>query len=368
LANPIPKLKTVFDDKKVTDHHAIIPTGMHPGGLPLEEKRIYDLVARRFIAAFYPECKISNTTVLGKVGQVPFKATGKQIIEPGWKEVYANDVKEKKEGEEEERLLPHFEAGESGPHTPRIHQGKTSPPKAFTEATLLRAMETAGKQVDDEEMRELLKDNGIGRPSTRANIIETLFRRKYIEKKKKNIYATQTGIDLIDTIQTELLKSAELTGQWERKLRLIEKGEYAMDTFKDELIQMVTDLTKEVKTASYKFITIAPDPPPAPEEKEKKPPNKKAPKAAVAIEAMQCPKCKTHLLKKGHTAYGCANFRECGFKLPFEIFGKKLTDKQIADLLTKGKTTKIKGLKIPGSSEATEGKLVMEKDFNIGKE
>lgn len=364
LAAPIPKLKTVFDDKKVTDHHAIIPTGQHPGGLPLEEKRIYDLVARRFIAAFYPECKISNTTVLGKVGQVPFKVTGKQIIEPGWKEVYANDVKEKKEGEEEEKILPHFEVGESGPHTPRIHQGKTSPPKAFTEATLLRAMETAGKQVDDEEMRELLKDNGIGRPSTRANIIETLFRRKYIEKKKKNIYATQTGIDLIDTIQTELLKSAELTGQWERKLRLIEKGEYAMDTFKDELIQMVVDLTKEVKTASYKFITIAPDPPPVPEEKEK-PKKEPKPKKVVVIEELQCPKCKTHPLKKGNTAYGCANFKECGFKLPFEILGKKLTDKHITDLLTKGKTAKIKGLKVPGSEEEREGKLELGADFNI---
>jgi len=364
LANPIPKLKTVFDDKKVTDHHAIIPTGQHPGGLPLEEKRIYDLVARRFIAAFYPECKISNTTVLGKVGQVPFKVTGKQIIEPGWKEVYANDVKEKKEGEEEEKILPHFEVGESGPHTPRIHQGKTSPPKAFTEATLLRAMETAGKQVDDEEMRELLKDNGIGRPSTRANIIETLFRRKYIEKKKKNIYATQTGIDLIDTIQTELLKSAELTGQWERKLRLIEKGEYAMDTFKDELIQMVVDLTKEVKTASYKFITIAPDPPPVPEEKEK-PKKEPKPKKVIAIEELQCPKCKAHPLKKGNTAYGCANFSACGFKLPFEILGKKLTDKHITDLLTKGKTTKIKGLKIPGSNEEREGKLELGADFNV---
>ncbi|WP_142686507.1 type IA DNA topoisomerase [Chitinophaga polysaccharea] len=364
LANPIPKLKTVFDDKKVTDHHAIIPTGQHPGGLPLEEKRIYDLVARRFIAAFYPECKISNTTVLGKVGQVPFKVTGKQIIEPGWKEVYANDVKEKKEGEEEEKILPHFEVGESGPHTPRIHQGKTSPPKAFTEATLLRAMETAGKQVDDEEMRELLKDNGIGRPSTRANIIETLFRRKYIEKKKKNIYATQTGIDLIDTIQTELLKSAELTGQWERKLRLIEKGEYAMDTFKDELIQMVVDLTKEVKTASYKFITIAPDPLPVPEEKEK-PKKEPKPKKAIVIEELQCPKCKTHPLKKGNTAYGCANFTVCGFKLPFEILGKKLTDKHITDLLTKGKTSKIKGLKIPGSNEEREGKLELGADFNV---
>ncbi|WP_160714133.1 type IA DNA topoisomerase [Chitinophaga solisilvae] len=338
LTQPIPKLKTVFDDKKVTDHHAIIPTGVYPGGLGLEEKRIYDLIARRFIAAFYPECKISNTTVLGKVGQVPFKVTGKQILEPGWKEVYANDVSMKKEGEEEEKFIPDFVVGESGPHTPRIHQGKTSPPKAFTEASLLRAMETAGKQVDNEEMRELLKDNGIGRPSTRANIIETLFRRKYIDKKKKNIYATQTGIDLIDTIQTELLKSPELTGQWERKLRLIEKGEYAMDTFKEELIQMVADLTKEVKTAGYKTITFAPEPPPAPEKpkKERKPKEKKP----VVLDELNCPKCKEHPLKKGNTAYGCANFNICGFKIPFEFNGKKLTDKQIQDLVTKGKAGK----------------------------
>ncbi|MDF2188517.1 type IA DNA topoisomerase [Paraflavitalea sp. CAU 1676] len=369
LANPIPKLKTVFDDKKVSDHHAIIPTGVYPGNLSPEEKRIYDLVARRFIAAFYPECKISNTTVLGKVGQVPFKVTGKQILEPGWKEVYANDVTAKKEGEEEEKILPVFVAGESGPHEPRIHQGKTTPPKAFTEATLLRAMETAGKQVDDEEMRELLKDNGIGRPSTRANIIETLFRRKYIEKKKKNIYATQTGIDLIDTIQTELLKSPELTGIWERKLRLIEKGEYAMETFKQELIQMVIDLTKEVKTATYKVISVAADQPAAKEkegaEKPKKEPKPKEPKKVVTVEEQQCPKCKTHKLIKGNTAYGCANFKVCGFKLPFEVFGKKLTDKQVTDLLSKGKTGKAKGWKLPGATDETEGKLKFDAGFNM---
>lgn len=369
LANPIPKLKTVFDDKKVTDHHAIIPTGVYPSGLGPEEKRIYDLVARRFIAAFYPECKISNTTVLGKVGQVAFKVTGKQILEPGWKEVYANDVTAKKEGEEEEKILPVFVVGESGPHVPRIHQGKTSPPKAFTEATLLRAMETAGKQVDDEEMRELLKDNGIGRPSTRANIIETLFRRKYIEKRKKNIFATQTGIDLIDTIQTELLKSPELTGIWERKLRLIEKGEYAMETFKQELIQMVIDLTTEVKTANYKVITIAPEQAPqkekAPSEKPAKEAKPKEPKKVVVIEEQQCPKCKAHLLKKGNTAYGCANFKVCGFKLPFEVFGKKLTDKQLTDLLAKGKTGKAKGWKLAVTGAEVEGKLKLNTAFEL---
>jgi len=372
LARPIPKLKTVFDDKKVTDHHAIIPTGVYPSNLPAEEKRIYDLVARRFIAAFYPECKISNTTVLGKVGQVPFKVTGKQILEPGWREVYANDVKtEKEKEEEEEKVLPVFVVGESGPHTPRIHKGKTSPPKAYTEATLLRAMETAGKQVDDEEMRELMKDNGIGRPSTRANIIETLFRRKYIEKKKKNIYATQTGIDLIDTIQTELLKSPELTGIWERKLRLIEKGEYPKETFKQELIQMVIDLTAEVKTATYKVITVAVDEP-AKKEKEKDAADKpkkeakpKEPKKAVVIEEQQCPKCKSHPLKKGNTAYGCANFKVCGFKVPFEVFGKKLTDKQIADLLTKGKTGKAKGWVVTGGEGEKEGKLRFNDAFDL---
>jgi DNA topoisomerase-3 len=368
LAKPIPKLKTVFDDKKVTDHHAIIPTGVYPSGLGAEEKRIYDLVARRFIAAFYPECKISNTTVLGKVGQVPFKVTGKEILEPGWKEIYAHEAKSKKE-EEEEKILPVFVAGETGPHTPRIHQGKTTPPKAFTEATLLRAMETAGKQVDDEEMRELLKDNGIGRPSTRANIIETLFRRKYIEKRKKNLFATQTGIDLIDTIQTELLKSPELTGIWERKLRLIEKGEYAMETFKQELIQMVTDLTAEVKTATYKVITIAPEQPVKKEaEKEDKPKKEtkpREPKKGVVIEEQQCPKCKSHPLKKGNTAYGCANFKVCGFKLPFEVFGKKLSEKQLTDLLGKGKTGKMKGWKLTGTETEVEGKLALNAAYEL---
>jgi DNA topoisomerase-3 len=372
LAKPIPKLKTVFDDKKVSDHHAIIPTGVYPSNLTPEEKRIYDLVARRFIAAFYPECKISNTTVLGKVGQVAFKVTGKHILEPGWKEVYAHEANTKKEGEEEEKILPVFVAGESGPHTPRIHHGKTSPPKAFTEATLLRAMETAGKQVDDEEMRELLKDNGIGRPSTRANIIETLFRRKYIEKRKKNIYATQTGMDLIDTIQTELLKSPELTGIWERKLRLIEKGEYAMETFKQELIQMVIDLTAEVKTASYKMITIAPDQPvqkeTTKEEKPKKEAKPREPKKEILVEEQQCPKCKAHKLKKGNTAWGCANFKVCGFKVPFEIFGRKLTDKQVADLVTKGKTGKMKGWKLTGATRETEGKLVLNAAFVLAIE
>lgn len=361
LNKPIPKSKAVFDDKKVTDHHAIIPTEILPSGIAVvEEKRIYDLIAKRFIAVFYPECKVANTTVLGQTGQVEFKATGKQILEPGWREVYANDT-QKEEGEEEEKLMPVFVKGESGPHEPRVHKGKTTPPKPYTEATLLRAMETAGKQVEDEEMRELLKDNGIGRPSTRANIIETLFRRKYIEKKKKNLYATATGMGLIDTIQNELLKSPELTGDWERKLRLIEKGDYEPAVFKQELIQMVMDLAYEVKSSSYKVIAIAADAPP--QEAAKKEP--RPAKEAVNMESLSCPKCKTQLLRKGNTAYGCTLFQTCGFKVPFEVWGKKLTDKQITDLILKGKTGKIKGLQLPGAAEATEGRIRFDEHFNL---
>jgi DNA topoisomerase-3 len=252
LQKPLPKSKQIFDDKKVSDHHAIIPTGIKPGGWTMDEKIIYDMITRRFIAVFYPECKVSNTTVLGKVDELIFKTTGKQILEPGWRILYQNDKKEDEERKtEEEKTLPLFQEGESGPHEPFIHQGKTSPPKPYSEATLLRAMETAGKLVEDEEMREMLKLNGIGRPSTRANIIETLFKRRYIEKKKKNILATETGINLIDTIQSDLLKSVELTGQWERKLRLIEKGEYELQMFKEELIQMVKEITDEVIFNSY---------------------------------------------------------------------------------------------------------------------
>jgi DNA topoisomerase-3 len=252
LQKPLPKNKQIFDDKKVSDHHAIIPTGIKPGAWSMDEKIIYDMISRRFIAVFYPECKVSNTTVLGKVDELIFKATGKQILEPGWRLLYQNDKKEEEEKKaDEEKTLPLFTEGESGPHEPFIHQGKTTPPKPYTEATLLRAMETAGKLVEDEEMRDMLKLNGIGRPSTRANIIETLFKRRYIEKKKKNILATETGINLIDTIQNDLLKSVELTGQWERKLRLIEKGEYEMQTFKAELIKLVRELTDEVIFNSY---------------------------------------------------------------------------------------------------------------------
>ena len=369
LQKPIPKSKTVFDDKKVTDHHAIIPTGVNPSGISPVEQQVYDLIAKRFIAVFYPECKVSNTTVLAKVGTLDFKVTGKQIIEPGWRVIYDEPKSqipnnESQIKEDEERVLPIFEKGEKGPHTPIVHKGKTSPPKPYTEATLLRAMETAGRQVDDEEMRELMKDNGIGRPSTRANIIETLFRRKYIEKNRKNILATPTGMDLIDTIQNELLKSPELTGNWERKIRLIEKGEYELEVFKQELFKMVRELTDEVIFNNYRKIQVEPLPSAAETVKKERAP--RVVKEKPALDSLNCPKCKTAKLMKGKTALGCSNYAACGFKIPFEILGKKMTESQLLDLLEKGKTGVIKGLIIPGKTEAVNGKLTLDGSFNIG--
>ena len=361
-AQPIPKLKSVFDDKKVTDHHAIIPTGIQPGGITPPEQHIYDMIVRRFIAAFYPECKVSNTTVLGKVGQIEFKATGKQIIEPGWRVVWQETAEDgAKKADKPDQVMPEFTEGESGPHEPAIHKGKTSPPKPYTEATLLRAMETAGKQVEDDEIRDMMKENGIGRPATRANIIETLFRRKYIEKKRKNLVATPIGISLIDTIQNELLKSAELTGQWERKLRLIEKGEYDLEQFKQELIVMVRELTDEVifSQAPIRF-QLETEAPPAPKAKRERKPAEK-----VAITDLDCPKCKSHKLLEGKTGVGCANYRVCGFLVPFEILGKKLTEKQLIDLLQKGKTGKMKGIMIPGAAQVREGSIALDETFNI---
>jgi len=360
LQKPIPKSKAVFDDSKVTDHHAIIPTEIPPNTyLSIEEKYVYDLIARRFIAVFYPECKISNTLVEGQVGTIPFKANGKQILEPGWHEVYAKDKKEdSEENKDEEQTIPEFKVGESGPHEPFVHQGRTSPPKPFTEATLLRAMETAGRQVEDEELRELLKNNGIGRPSTRANIIETLFKRKYIEKKRKNLIATSTGMELIDTIEDELLKSPELTGEWESKLRKIESGEYEANQFKTELIKMVWELTQKVIRGQGKTIELHEE---KPEVKKEKTPRKKT---EIVWEETDCPKCKLHPLIKGKTAIGCTDFNACGFKIPFEIFGKKLTEKQIMDLIQKGKTSKLKGFKSHPDG-LNEGVLSLNEKFSV---
>jgi DNA topoisomerase-3 len=249
LADKISKSKKVFDNTKVTDHHAIIPTGIVPRNPTDNEQKVFDLVAKRFIAAFYPDCEVSTTTVLGEVEEVKFKTSGKQILQPGWRTVFEKDAKtsdNEKEQEDENRVLPDFLKGESGAHTPSFAEKWTTPPKPYTEATLLRAMETAGKSVENEELRDALKENGIGRPSTRAAIIETLFKRNYIRKERKNLYATQTGTELIDTIHDELLKSVELTGQWEKKLRQIEKGTYKAADFIEELKEMIRGIVRNV--------------------------------------------------------------------------------------------------------------------------
>jgi DNA topoisomerase-3 len=273
LATKIPKSKKVFDNTKVTDHHAIIPTGALPRNLSGNEQRVYDLVTRRFIAVFYPDCEISTTTVLGEVEEVKFKATGKQMLRPGWRVVFEkqpadkepidDDPAEQNNSDNEQRpaeenaVLPDFTKGECGPHKPDFAEKWTIPPKPYTEATLLRAMETAGKFVDNDELRDALKENGIGRPSTRAAIIETLFKRNYIRKERKNLHATSTGVELIDTIQEELLKSAELTGLWEKKLRQIEQGAYNATTFINELKEMIGQIVRNVcSDKTTRMITI----------------------------------------------------------------------------------------------------------------
>lgn len=257
----LPKSKRVFDNSKVTDHHAIIPTGVPAANLSQQEMMVYDLVARRFIAEFYPDCEISTTTVLGKVADIEFKASGKQILKPGWRTVEQRpqqgvgaqpqsaqtDAQDENASDSAElKIMPNFVKGESGPHTPSLKETWTTPPKPYTEATLLRAMETAGKFVDNEELRDALKENGIGRPSTRAAIIETLFKRGYIRRERKSLFPTDTGRELISTIQEDLLKSAELTGIWERKLRQIERGDYSAQAFIDELKTMVGDVVFHV--------------------------------------------------------------------------------------------------------------------------
>lgn len=270
----IRKSAKVFNDKKITDHHAIIPTGVFTYDMSPDEKRVYDLVARRFIAAFYPDCEVANTTVTALVGKEGFKATGKQIVTPAWRVVFDTEKDKEKERQNAENVLPAYEKGEHGPHTPEVAEKETQPPKYYTEADLLRAMETAGKQVENDELRDLMKENGIGRPSTRAGIIETLQKRNYIRKDKKRLVATQTGVELIDTVHYDLLKSAELTGQWEKKLRMIEDGKYEVSAFMEELRVMVNDIIYAVKCDRHKRITVV-EPEKEPEKKPEKPTKKK---------------------------------------------------------------------------------------------
>lgn len=342
----LPKSKRVFDNSKVTDHHAIIPTGVPARNLSDNERKVYDLVARRFIAAFYPDCEISTTTVLGKVEKVEFKVTGKQILKPGWRVVFGADQKDPDADpnqQDEEKVLPDFVIGESGPHQPLLKETWTTPPKPYTEATLLRAMETAGKLVDNDELRDALKENGIGRPSTRAAIIETLFKRNYIRKERKSLFPTATGTELIHVIQEELLKSAELTGLWEKKLRQIEKGSYEARTFLEELKQMVNQIVINVLSdQSGRSITI--EQKKAEEEKpkkskatsaskeagEKKP--RKPRKKSVSAPAV-CPICHKGTLLRGKTAYGCSEYKNgCTFRLDYATFGADLTDEQLAQI------------------------------------
>ena len=322
------KRKKVFDNSKVTDHHAIIPTGVSPAAMTDMERNVYDLLTRRFIAIFYPDCKFATTTVLGEAAEIAFKATGKQILEPGWRNVFANTqrAEDEKAEAEEERVLPAFVKGESGPHQPDLAQKFTQPPKPYTEATLLRAMETAGRMVEDEELRDALKANGIGRPSTRAAIIETLFRRGYIRRQRKSLYATPTGIELIELIHEELLKSAELTGRWERKLRQIDHGEYSAKQFVDELKQMVNDIVREVLSDnSQRRVSVSPTaqqqslPPVLEKARAAQKAEPAKPKRKIIRAGSTCPVCGQGKVIKGHTAYGCSRWREgCDFRKPFK--------------------------------------------------
>ncbi len=292
--------KRVFDDKKITDHHAIIPTGMESTSLNGRDKAVYESIVIRFLANFYPHCEVSNTKVQGKVLEYLFQASGKEILKPGWRLLYQNQ-KEEGKADEKQQLIPRFQQGESGPHNPQIIEKKTQAPKLYTEATLLRAMETAGKQIEDDDLREALKANGIGRPSTRANIIETLFRRKYVVRKRKNLIPTERGIELIKNIQNELLKSPELTGQWELKLSQIEQGQYDLKQFIDEMKTLVRELTNDVK-----YMTVS-------KEISQKEQND-----------LLCPKCKQGHILKGKKAYGCSRYKAgCDFLIPFDELQKK---------------------------------------------
>ncbi len=369
LGKKIRKSAKVFNDKKVTDHHAIIPTGMEKP-LSSNQKNVYDAIARRFIAAFYPDCIVAKTTVIGEVNGVKFKVTGKEILDEGWRVLYPKPKTKpqnktngkakgsKKEGEEE-RILPTFKVGESGEHEPSLVEKVTQPPKMYTEATLLRAMETAGKNVDEEELRELMKANGIGRPSTRANIIETLFRRKYIQRKRKLVVPTETGIKLIDTIDNELLKSAELTGKWEKNLRDIEEGKYSTEQFVREMKTMVNNLIYEVQNASHhsriatntKARTSVPRPRKVPPKKDK-------------ILASTCPKCQKGTLLKGKTAYGCSEWKAgCSFRLSFQVHDKKLPEGQLLKLVNSGSTILLRGFKVNGKT--VNGKLRLNDNFEV---
>lgn len=345
LAMPkLPKSKKVFDNNKVTDHHAIIPTNIQANHLTEREKTVYDLIAKRFIAAFYPDCQVSNTTVTGEVEKVGFKATGRQVLSPGWRSVLGKEAVAENSDGEETLALPDFVPGESGEHTPALAEKQTQPPKPYTEASLLRAMETAGKNVEDELLRDALKENGIGRPSTRAAIIEILFKRRYIRKERKSLIATPTGVELIQTIKNELLKSVELTGQWENKLRRIERGEYEPANFLEELKAMVKEIVVTVLSDNTGSIAMTEAADKAQKRKTSKSASqasrsqktKSRDKTASANDTVYCPLCHTGTIIKGKNAYGCSNWKNgCAFRLPFDTCGDNLTPEELADIIKK---------------------------------
>lgn len=336
LSSPITKSKKIFDNSKVTDHHAIIPTGQFPSGIDTEEKRLYHLIAMRFIGVFYPDCKFEATSVLGQSGDYEFKATGKVIIEPGWR-VLLPAKNDDDKSDESDAVLPVFTEGESGPHKPFLAKKTSQAPKPYTEGTLLRAMETAGRTVDSEELREAMKDNGIGRPSTRAAIIETLFKRGYIRRERKNLVATQAGIDLIGTINEELLKSAKLTGLWENKLRRIETGLYSPSAFVSEISEMMRQIVINVLSDNSSLRIQAQEKATDTQrvegsEKAKKP---RAPRLK-SIDQIACPVCGKGHIVKGRTAYGCSMFAGgCAFRLPFEECPADSTPAQVNKAIKK---------------------------------
>ncbi|TDW52536.1 DNA topoisomerase-3 [Flavobacterium sp. 270] len=352
LAKKIKKSPKVFNDKKVTDHHAIIPTGVQ-NNLAYNQQQVYDIITKRFIAVFYDDCLVANTTVIGKAADVTFKATGKEILKKGFRVVFEDPNAKEKEAD----LLPTFVVGEKGPHEPSFLQKETKPPNQFTEATLLRAMETAGKQVDDEDLRELMKENGIGRPSTRANIIETLFKRQYIVRNKKQVLPTLTGIQLIDTIQNELVKSAELTGSWEKQLKDIEKGTFTASAFITNMKRMVEALVYEVRMETkHANISHAAT--------MQQPVVKAEKKKTSGILAETCPKCQKGNLIQGKSAYGCSEYKSgCDFVLPFIFSDKKITESQYLRLLQKGSTVNIKGFKT--ETGTVEGLIRFEENYKL---
>ncbi|QTD37622.1 DNA topoisomerase 3 [Polaribacter batillariae] len=366
LGKKIKKSKRVFDDKKVTDHHAIIPTGIQ-GNLQYNQQQVYDIITKRFIAVFYPDSNVSNTSVIGKAAEVPFKTTGKEILTKGWRVVFETEESKVKKELNAQTTLPSFVKGEKGSHEPSFLEKETKPPRNFTEASLLRAMETAGKQVDDDEMRELMKENGIGRPSTRASIIETLFRRKYIERKKKLVLPTQTGIDLINIIDNELLKSAELTGRWEKRLKEIERGEFNAGTFINNMKKMVDELVYEVRSNTSKKRISSNVSSSAVENSQKNKkisPQGRNDKKKKQVAGKTCPKCKKGHLLKGSSAFGCSEYKNnCDLKIPFKIYEKKVSENQLIRLIDKGCTTNLKGFKTEAGK--VEGLIRFDENFAL---